>query len=255
MRRMEIVLRLFGEDVITVIDTPLRRYWITERQTMRFLRDGLFGLQSGIDLVNPEKPLFFSISSALAGLVFPQKVERVLQVGLGGGAFMRHVAALLPEAELFAADVDPEIPKIARLWFGCPDVKVAVEDGAAFLHHWTGKADCLFLDAFRGSVVPPHLLDMPFLRLASRHLTYDGIFIVNFFSWNRYKIRRLAKRFSEVFPYVRLLPEKRWGPTNVTFYLANRPPDFEGARRRAKEFLEQGRMHKEVEWHVQRLLV
>lgn len=108
--------------------------------------------------------------------------EPVLVIGCGGGS----LATMLDRAEraVELVDVNPLAFAIARQHFGLPSwIPCHLTDGAACLRGLpaTRRFGAIVVDAFRGDVVPSHLLGAGFLSDAAYRLAEDGFLAMNLF--------------------------------------------------------------------------
>lgn len=117
---------------------------------------------------------------ALAFLAAPPR--RALFLGMGAGLLPRFLAARYPDAVTDVVEIDPEVPPVARQWFGFrdgPGTKVHVDDAADFVRRGRGKWDLVVLDALFGPEVPEHLSRDPFLRDLRRRIAPGGALVAN----------------------------------------------------------------------------
>ncbi|AHJ63315.1 Spermidine synthase family protein [Granulibacter bethesdensis] len=116
--------------------------------------------------------LFGFLMQTDAGLTEP-----VLMIGCGGGslATMLHRAGRAVEI----VDIDPVSFELARSHFGLPSgIPCHIADGVAFLQAINPhqRYGAIIVDAFHGSEVPPHFLDLSFFQLCATRL--QGGFVV-----------------------------------------------------------------------------
>jgi spermidine synthase len=102
---------------------------------------------SAMDLAEPERLVFPYERMMLLGLALAERAERVLLLGLGGGAMLRHLGAYLPDAELVAVERDPEIVALARDYFRV-DRKVLRADAEDAVAAFAGEFDAILVDLY-----------------------------------------------------------------------------------------------------------
>jgi len=138
---------------------------------------------SAIDLNQPTFQVIPYTRFLFAAALFKQHPHKVLSIGLGAGAFNRLFNVAYPAAELTTVEIDPMIESVAETLTGfhpSPLNKVSIEDGRRFLMHSQERWDWIVVDAYvRNSQTPPHLTTVEFFELARRHLTEDGVLVVN----------------------------------------------------------------------------
>jgi spermidine synthase len=140
----------------------------------------------------------------------PDEIDRVLVIGGGGGRVSGRYAAEY-DARVDVVELDPEVARVARTYFGAtdPDVTWHVGDGRRYLRETDRTYDVVVVDAFRQDGVPYHLLTAEFAGLARERLADDGVLAYNLISpyagggsdlW-RAEARTLGTRFGRVDAY------------------------------------------------------
>ena len=127
---------------------------------------------------------------AMIGLAMPARVQRVLVVGLGGGSLPSFLRKHYPAAEIDAVDIDPEVIKVAKEYFGFREdasMRAHLADGRGFIESVRRPYDIIFLDAFGSDSVPERLTTTEFLRAVRRALAPDGVVVGNI--WGPYANR------------------------------------------------------------------
>jgi spermidine synthase len=161
--------------------------------TLRFGARRPLVLQSQVDRSRPRRHMLEYTRLAFAGLLYKSQPEKILVLGLGGGVIPRELHHYFPEATVEVAEIDPDIPPIARRFFGFkPDekLKVHVDDGRRFIQKQlrreaVPKYDLIVLDAFLGDYIPFHLMTREFLEEVRGVLADDGVVVANVFYTNR----------------------------------------------------------------------
>src|SRR3954464_11409302 len=85
-------------------------------RTLRFERNG--ARQS---IAKPGDPTFLGFAYtrvAFAGLALAQDVRRIMIVGLGGGTMPMFLHHYYPNATIDVVDIDPDVVKVAKEYFG-----------------------------------------------------------------------------------------------------------------------------------------
>jgi spermidine synthase len=161
--------------------------------TLQFGRRPNVPMQSQVDLSNLRRHMLEYTMLSFCGLLYQPEPERMLVLGLGGGVIPREMRYYLAEVEIDVAEIDPEVPQIAREYFGFRQddkLKVHVDDGRMFVKKRLGregaaKYDIVILDAFNGDYIPFHLMTKEFLEEVKGVLAEDGVVIANVFHDNR----------------------------------------------------------------------
>lgn len=147
---------------------------------LRFERGG--AIQSA---VHPGAPLDLELAYTRASMIALAAVpepRQILVVGLGGGAMPMFLRTLFPAARIDAVDIDPEVVKVARRYFGFredPRLVAHVADGRRFVEQSPGGYDLIFLDAYGRSNIPRHLATTEFLATVRARLAPGGLAVGN----------------------------------------------------------------------------
>ncbi len=143
---------------------------------------GWMARESGIDLNDPSRIIVPYVKYLFAGSVVSPDPANVLVIGLGGGGFNRLFNEVYPNATLTSVEIDPKVLELAKEYMGfteSPKNQVAIRDGRSFVRRSSETYDWIILDAFHGSVVPPHLKTREFYEEISQRLSPDGLVISN----------------------------------------------------------------------------
>jgi spermidine synthase len=124
----------------------------------------------------------------LGALTLAPSPKHVLVIGLGGGTLPSALHAMLPDASVDVAELDPAVLKVAREFFSFkPDdkLKATTGDGRVFVKRQLKqnvKYDLIMLDAFEDDYIPEHMLTREFLTEVKGLLTDGGVLAANTFS-------------------------------------------------------------------------
>lgn len=159
-------------------------------RTMLFVRDN--GQEAGetmMDLSKPHELLVPYTRAMFAGYLLRPQPQKVLIVGLGGGAMVRFLQYHQPELSVDAIDIDPEVVRIADEFFGTKpsdNIRIQAEDGFVWLKNTDERYDVIFMDAFLkpssdtdGTGVPLRLKTIEFLKQVQTKLTPNGVVVFN----------------------------------------------------------------------------
>jgi spermidine synthase len=116
------------------------------------------------------------------GVAYPPKVERIAEIGLGGGRTVSYLSASLPDTGILAIELDKDVVDLAKKYFKFQEtarLRTVVSDGRAFLLKDSEKWDVILIDAYRGPFVPFHLLTQEFYRLVKSRLNPGGVVVQN----------------------------------------------------------------------------
>jgi spermidine synthase len=149
-------------------------------------------------------PVWDALAAPLL-LLPPAKRRRVLILGLAAGSVAHVVRRLAPKVEIVGVELDPQVVRAARRFFGLDrlGVRTLVEDARHFLERRTGRFDLVIEDMFLGSrdtLRKPAWLLGSGLRLAARHLPPQGLLVANviggFAAYERATARILPRVYS-----------------------------------------------------------
>ncbi|MBA7644274.1 Polyamine aminopropyltransferase [subsurface metagenome] len=161
--------------------------------TLQFGKRSSVQFQSQVNLNNLRQHMLEYTTLAFCGLLYAPEPERMLVLGLGGGVIPREMHHYFPALEVDVVEIDPEIPLIAKQFFGFREddkLKVHVADGRMFIKKQlrrdpVPKYDLIILDAFNSDYIPFHLMTKEFLEEVKGVLAEDGVVIANVFYTNR----------------------------------------------------------------------
>jgi spermidine synthase len=151
--------------------------------------------------------------------VWTPKAQRVLMIGLGGGSTQRSFQHYHTNVTVDTAELDPVVADVAKRFFGVtetPRHRIHLQDGRVFLRRTTNTYDIVLLDAYTknryGSSIPPHLATLEFFKLASEHMSTNGVLAYNVIGqihgWRADIVGGIHRTMKEVFPQVYLFPAR-----------------------------------------------
>ena len=171
---------------------------------MTFRRVGSEFDESEMNLADPrELPIPYT-RTITAALLYPDRVDRVAMIGVGGGTILNYLSHYLPGADYVGVELDPKVLEFARNDFRLAAnrrIRLVESDGRLFLLRNREQYDVIMLDAFRGGYIPSHLLTREFYELARKRLTPGGALAINVHDGNALFDSTL-RTIGEVFPQV-----------------------------------------------------
>jgi spermidine synthase len=127
--------------------------------------------------------LFLPYSQLMvSSLALVTNPKRALILGHGGGSFTKWLARYWPELEVDVVEFDPVVVRMAEQYFSYhapPRHHVYVRDARAFLRQTQASYDLIWVDAFARHLVPFHLTTEEFFVELGRHLSANGVVVVN----------------------------------------------------------------------------
>jgi spermidine synthase len=136
----------------------------------------------------------------------PEDVERVAIVGLAAGTTARQLTAVYGDIPIDGFEIDPEIVRVGREYFGMtmPNLNVIIGDGRWNLEQSPHRYDIIAVDAYRPPYIPPHMTTKEFFQIAADHLTEEGVLTLNSASvpGDQRLINGLATTMGTIFPSI-----------------------------------------------------
>ena len=168
------------------IDTASAHYmvfdWRDNGRHMRGLAMGPEGTQSGIDVANPETPIFW-YTQQLADVVrqTPQKKDILM---LGGGTFTvpQHLAVTYPDSHIDVVEIDPKLQTIAMQYFGYQErsnVTIIADDARTYSNRTHKQYDIILVDVYSNIDVPFTFTTREYGQAVQRMLRPGGVVAVN----------------------------------------------------------------------------
>lgn len=149
---------------------------------------------------NPNQAITRSVWDLLslpALFVPPDNVQRVLVLGVGGGAVMHQLKRWVQPALMLGVELNDMHIKVARDFFDLNDASVVLyqDDAVAWLRRYQGPPFDYIVDDLYGHSdgVPERAvaLDAPWVELLIQHLAADGVLVCNTVSWRELKASAL----------------------------------------------------------------
>jgi len=178
------------ERLIYCKDSHYNRVLVYEEGFIRTLRLGDNSRdrkQSVIDIRDLGTHQLEYTQLAFAGLLLNRAPAKVLVIGLGGGVIPRDMHSYFSGAEIDVVEIDPEIVKVAELFFFFkPDkrMRVHVADGREFVQQQASKEprpayEMIILDSFNSEYIPFHMATREFLEQLADILHPRGVVVAN----------------------------------------------------------------------------
>lgn len=186
-----------------------------------FVRDnGDEAVETQMNLKRPYELLTPYCRTMFASYVFQPRPQRVLLIGLGGGAMVHFLQHYDPELKIDAVEIDPVVVDVARRWFELkpsPNTLIFTEDAFGYLDKTRNQYDVIYMDAFLkpsqgtdATGVPLRMKTVEFYKGLRTKVAAEGLVVFNI---NRHKdVQEDLKMLREVFEQVHVL---RAGPSNL----------------------------------------
>ncbi|MFL5845839.1 MAG: spermidine synthase [Solirubrobacteraceae bacterium] len=196
---------------------------------------------------------------------------RVAILGNAGGTVARALGHYFPDTVVDAVEIDGELSRLGRKWFGMtgPNLHVHTADARPWLYGTSERYDTILVDAYRQPYIPFYLATREFFELVADRLAPGGSVIVNVgHPEGSDKLEKvLTATMREAFPHVARAPTEDTNtmlvgsdvePSPSRLILAALPPDLQDATSEAADVLEDGLDggevytddHAPVEWLI-----
>jgi spermidine synthase len=158
----------------------------TAGNTLRLYTDGVFHSQ-----YNPTNPITGSVWDLLFLPAFfypPQRIKRVLVLGVGGGAVIRQLLHFVDPDEIVGVELNPIHLKVAKKYFGLRGKKITLikADAVQWSRDYRGvRFDLIIDDIFaeqNGTPARAVLADVKWFNSLIKHLNPSGVLVSNFIS-------------------------------------------------------------------------
>lgn len=149
---------------------------------MQFGKNKRFWTESVYDRRDDRALPVFYTRFLTTALTYPQEVQSILEIGLGGGRTAAYLNLHMPDVDILSVELDPDVIELAKKHFALkPNAKfrIIAQDGRIHMVRDKTRHDVIMVDAYRGPFVPFHLLTREFYITAKRRLAKGGVLAQN----------------------------------------------------------------------------
>lgn len=207
------------------------RLWLMEQN-----RASTGVVQSEMNLDAPLELVEGYTQAMTLGLLWKPDPERVFFSGLGGGRVPLVFHALLPNVQIFAAEIDPKIIEIAQRHFGLAigdRITVDLADGRQWMEQRVDLFDIIVVDVFLDNGYTPYRqATAEFYTLCRARLEPDGVLVINLLENDPYTARKIAT-LQTIFAHVYYVPVDE--ENTIIFATDNHQPHPANTRKQAEE--------------------
>ncbi|WP_028202173.1 fused MFS/spermidine synthase [Paraburkholderia nodosa] len=170
---------------VEFLSTPLndRRPFVLETQHAVSLHFDHFATQSCMSLRAPDR-LTLGYTRTMMGFLLLQPAPRqICMIGLGGGSLAKYCYLHLPEVEITAVEIDPEVIALRDVFRIPADdarFRVVCADGADHIRNEGAAADVILVDAYVSGGIANQCTDIAFFGACRERLTKTGVLAMNF---------------------------------------------------------------------------
>lgn len=213
-------------------------------RTLIFVQeDGSETVESRVNMNKPHELLSNYTRFMFSSYLVRPKQERVLIIGLGGGAMIHFLKHNDPGLKVDVVEIDPLVVHVSDQYFNIrseDNVNIVTADAINYLSNTKQKYDVIYLDAYLAksigtdsSGVPLRLKTERFYKTLQQKLTPGGLIVFNLIARNSFKEDVLAIRNS--FLHV-LLFDVPFSSNYVLVGCTGNTPDPTELKARAKDF-------------------
>lgn len=149
---------------------------------MQFGKNDRFWTETVYDSSDPRALPVTYTRYLTAALAYPEEVDSILEIGLGGGRTASYLDIFLPDTSILSVELDPVVIEMAEKYFDVQEndsLRIEAADGRIFLMRSTSTFDLILVDAYRGPFVPFHMMTREFYITARRRLSAGGVLAQN----------------------------------------------------------------------------
>lgn len=163
--------------------------YVSEKYGVRSLHIGSDTIQSAMRIAKPYELELSYTRSMMAFLLFNDRPNRILMIGLGGGSLAKFVYHRIPWVSTDVVEVNPRVVAIARQCFHVPDgdarLSVIVANGAEYVAQNGYAADAIVVDGYDAESQVEELSSKTFYAACHARLNAAGILVVNLWGSDR----------------------------------------------------------------------
>lgn len=151
-----------------------------EAHGYRWLCSSAGAIQTALCLKDPAALVLPNHRAMMLAALLPEQVSAVLDLGCGGGGFLRHLRAWSPAPRLSGVEMSGEMLHAAREHFALPPEQlIHVGDAMDFLGRDRAHYDLVLCDLFNDRTPPQALRDELFFATLARRLNAGGAIALN----------------------------------------------------------------------------
>ena len=156
------------------------QFSVYDQGNIRWLGTADGAIQAAVNLDDPATPVLSYIRAMLSGLALTPRIERVLDLGYGGGTLARSIRANVPGARVTSIECNHTVVSIAHRWLGgvAPE-RVLMTRAETFLAQPQLPADAIFCDLHARDTAVNPITQQAFHDAAYRNLADNGVYVLN----------------------------------------------------------------------------
>jgi len=175
--------------------------FVRERKGKLSLHFDTAGVQSLMDVEQPNRLMLGYTRSMMGFLLFHPEPAHIGMIGLGGGSLQKYCYRNLPKSRISVAEISTEVIALRNQFCVPKDdarFQVYCEDGAEFVRRQREAFDVLIVDGFDSAGQPAELCSQAFYDNCYGALLEGGILVVNICdSKDSILVRRMKRTFED----------------------------------------------------------
>ncbi len=175
---------------------------VSEQEGIRSLHLGGNMIQSAMRISAPNDLELIYSQCMMGFLLFNASPKNTLMIGLGGGSLAKFIYHRLPQTQITAVEINPQIIKTARNFFYLPEdnerLEVILADGGKYVNEHSGHVDVVMIDGFDDDCQVPSLCSQEFYNQVYQTLSKEGILVVNLLSRDK-QLNKFLRRIETSF--------------------------------------------------------
>jgi len=179
---------------------------IRQSDGLRWMHFGDSAVQACMLLDNPHQLQLPYTQAMLAGLVFIEQPQRLLNLGLGGGSFIRFFEKTWPALAVESVDNSADVIALSREFFQVSERSpLHCMNAEAFVAAVEENYDAIFCDLYADNSHPTCMFDEQFYGNCCQSLTSQGMLTVNLLLTDEAEMINLLQTVRKHFPIVVLM--------------------------------------------------
>lgn len=173
-------LKVFSGDVLCTSVGNAPCIEVRQLDRVRWMHFGNDAVQGCMLLDSPHQLVLIYTQAMLAGLLFVDSPQRLLNLGLGCGSFDRFFRTMLPALKVDSVDHCEQVINFAKRYFQMEENRsVVCESAEVFVATSDSFYDVIFCDLHTGDGPPSCLFDAAFYNNCYERLCAHGVMVIN----------------------------------------------------------------------------
>lgn len=192
---------------------------VVDNNGERALHFGSHARQSSMLLAEPDRLHSLYARAMMALLLFRDKPEHVLMIGLGGGTIAKFLLRQFADCRLKVVEFRSSVLKVARSHFGLPfDPRLKIKIGCGAQHvlqqsrDYAELYDVIMVDAYDHDGMAPEVSSERFFEHCRILLSKQGVLVINLWGTDKPMFQQVAWHMGRIFNWrILFLPVRNRG--------------------------------------------